>query len=308
VEIFSVEGIVAAAAAPPPGRPAYLVPFAGDGAGNHWCFDLRPHEGDEASIVFWDHEEPPAAAELAEAGAPTSFDDWLEGLVSTHVAEDASTAFAERLKRIEDAITPHRGPNVRPHPPTREDVTAVEATLRFTLPKDYVGFTTQLGSTTWPLEIVDAQELEKLTEVLRTRFGSKARGVVAFGREAEGAILAFERRGKLVAFGGYPVEDATFLDFLERRIRERGGAASLGDAPAVAGPPSSDVPYGIVEDEWVNSVWRAVAKASRHTTAPTPDGRIEVSVEDYQGGKRRMFVDAPTWRTIEEHLAKLHKA
>src|SRR5215211_7679514 len=36
--------------------PEYLVPFSPDGAGNHYCFDLRACNNESCKIIFWQHD------------------------------------------------------------------------------------------------------------------------------------------------------------------------------------------------------------------------------------------------------------
>ena len=99
------------------------------------------------------------------------------------------------------------------------------------------------------------------------------------------------------------------MDFLERRIRERSAVSAGGAGAAAAGATreQADIPYGIGDDDRINAVWRAVAKAGRYTTTPTPDGRVEVAIDEINGGKRRMFLDKTAWALIEAQLAKLPK-
>jgi len=56
-----------------------LVPLLNDGAGNHYCLDVRKMRDSECPIVFWDHE-------LGEDQNPKpvfdAFDKWLMGLLA----------------------------------------------------------------------------------------------------------------------------------------------------------------------------------------------------------------------------------
>ena len=219
VDIYSAEAL--APCPPDLERPQHLIAFATDGGGNDWCFDTRQLQDHEYSIVFWDHEEPPDAQELEEQGPSTPFDEWLEELVSNRLNDDERDALAERRQHIETALARHRETNTWPWAPSEEDIATVEASIGFALPKDYVWFTTTLGSTAWPLEIVDALEMGRLTEEMRHRFPTLKATVVAFGRETDGTFVGFQNDGRPVAVGGHAIGDRSFFDFLERRIKER---------------------------------------------------------------------------------------
>ena len=309
VQIFNVETIAkrVAAVASNTDKPSHLLAFAKDASGNHWYFDTRKLDAGEYPIVFWDLANPPAAAETAAPQASPSFDAWLEAHVASHAADDVRRAMLERLQRLEKEMAAHKPKGATPKPMSRDDVAAIEARLRVTLPKDYVLFTTRLGSVQWPLEIVDAGSIDALTKEMTAKFAGRARGVIAFGREPHGGFVGFDKRGKLITLGGYATEDLSFLDFLERRIRERSAAGAGPGAAAGASREQADIPYGIGDDDRINAVWRAVAKAGRYTTTPTPDGRVEVAIDEINGGKRRMFLDKAAWALIETHLAKLPK-
>ncbi len=306
-------------------RPSWLLPFASDESGNDHCFDTRVELKGEYAIESWDHESPPSGAELEERGTPMAFDDWLKGVVNEKIAAEESEALAERHRRIEALLLPHRPTNAWPFAPSADDVAKVEAGLRFALPKDYVWLTTTLGSLAWPLEIVDALEIGRLTEEMKRQFPN-ARGVVAaIGREADGSFVGVQKFGKLVAVGGRPLEDATFLDFLERRIdqrsrsklpppmsagaapKKRGKKGVAEAAPAPVEPSDEQIPWRIVDDERINSVWRAVAESKNFSATKEPDGRIQVVIEDFMMGKRRMFLDADAWAVVEKHLAARKK-
>lgn len=59
--------------------PAYLIPFAPDGRGNHYCLDTSQMADDECPIAFWDHElGPDQDVEIVN----TNFLDWLEEMVA----------------------------------------------------------------------------------------------------------------------------------------------------------------------------------------------------------------------------------
>ena len=315
VQIFGVDTIAkrVASIASTNDKPSHLVAFAKDSGGNHWYFDTRKLDAGEYPIVFWDLSNPPAAADTAAPQAAPSFDAWLEAHVASHAADDVRRAMLERLQRLEKEMAAHKPkgtvPAPKAKPMSRDDVAAVEARLRVTLPKDYVMFTTRLGSVQWPLEIVDANAIDALTKEMTAKFAGRARGVIAFGREPHGGFVGFDKRGKLITLGGYATEDLSFLDFLERRIRERSAVSAGGAGAAAAGATreQADIPYGIGDDDRINAVWRAVAKAGRYTTTPTPDGRVEVAIDEINGGKRRMFLDKTAWALIEAQLAKLPK-
>lgn len=209
-------------------RPSYLIAFATDGGGNDWCFDTRKLQSGEYAIVFWDHEEPPDGEELDAQAAATPFDEWLEDVVTDKLNDDEREALAERRSNIERALERYRETNTWPWAPSEEDLAGVEASIGFALPRDYVWFTTKLGSTTWPIEIPDALEMGRLTEEMRKRFPA-AGAVVAFGRETDGSFVGLEKDGRLVAIGGRAIEDRSFFDFLERRIKERSEPSSPAD-------------------------------------------------------------------------------
>jgi hypothetical protein len=277
------------------GRPAHLMPFASDG-GNDWCFDTRAIDKGERAIVRWDREAPPTAASLASPAAPTSFDDWLKELVAAQLSDDVTDALADRHARLIAALVAGRPEPAWPDRPTAAEVTKAEGALRFTLPKDYVWLTTTVGALTWPLEIVSAREVGRLTEEMKRQFPA-VRGAVAVGREADGSFVAYMKHGKLAAVGGRPIEDVTLLDFLERRIAQRSGAEKA------AASHDAQVPWRIVEDERINAVWRVVAESKRFSVVNEPDGRIQVVVEDFMTGKRRMFLEPAAWAVVAEHLA-----
>lgn len=314
VQLLSLEAI--AADPVPTDRPKFLVAFADDGSGNEWCFDTRAAVKGEYPILFWDHEDPPQVSELETPEAVTSFDEWLKGMIATKLADDESEALKARRARIEAALLPHRETNTWPYAPGDEEIIRCEATIGFALPKDYVWFTTNLGSTKWPLEIVDAVEMGRLTDEMKKAFPNVRGSSFAFGREADGTFVAFQKGSKLVSVGGRPLEDKTFFDFLERRIEQRSKPKSVvpapakgkgkgkgkGAAPAPAETSDDQIPWRIVEDDRTNSVWRAVAEAKQFTATTGEDGRIQVAIEDFLGGKRRMFIEQDAWAVVKRHL------
>jgi hypothetical protein len=265
VEIHAVEAL---APYPPEwGRPSYLVAFATDGSGNDWCFDLRHREKGEYPIVFWDHEDPPDAAELEQADVVTTFDAWLEEQVGEALDEDGRADWSARQEFFERALEPHRETNTWPWAPSETDIAEVEREIGFPLPKDYVWFTRTFGSTPWPLAICDAKELLALTVQMRATNPRAKRGLIAFARDADGSFVAFHAKGRLEAVGGPPLRDRSFLALLERRIGADASPVSAPPAPVVVAPevvPRNAFAAKIVDDEPTNSVWRAIAKAPVH--------------------------------------------
>lgn len=300
-------------------RPPFLIAFATDGGGNDWCFDTRKLQRNEYPIVFWDHEEPPSAEELAEPGHTTSFDAWLKDSLPDSIEDGVRDSLEERRNAIIAALEGHRETNIWPWSPSEDDVAGVEKDLGIALPRGYVWFTTTLGSTPWPFEIVDALELNRLTQEMRERFPETRSRWVAFGREADGSFVVFQKSGKPVSIGGPAIADASFYELLERRIAERSAQAAAPAAFALAEVPpgdldagaaggdriTADVPRRIVDDERINSVWRAVAEAKKFAVSACPDGRVQVQIDEFNGGRRRMFLDAAAWATVERHLDEL---
>lgn len=188
--------------------PPGVLPFATDAFGNEWCFDTR-REG--SPVLFWDHEE-----RALEDAVSESFDEWLDDQVSTRLEEDAAEHLEQRQAALEAALLPHRETDSWPWAPGEDQVEEVERALGVTLPRDYVWFTTHLGSTRWPVEVVDALELEGLTAALRERFPDAT--TVAFGRDVDGAFLTFDEHGAVVCVGGADPGAPSFFDFLDRRV------------------------------------------------------------------------------------------
>lgn len=67
--------------------PEYLVPFSPDGAGNHYCFDLRACKFGSSEILFWQHDliyDNDNKPELVNK----SFADWMKEVVIDWTLED----------------------------------------------------------------------------------------------------------------------------------------------------------------------------------------------------------------------------
>jgi SMI1/KNR4 family protein SUKH-1 len=68
-----------------PRLPAYLIAFSDNGAGDLLCFDTRTISGNEAPVVYWDHE-------LDEGQTPEpvalSFVEWLRVELEERIAEE----------------------------------------------------------------------------------------------------------------------------------------------------------------------------------------------------------------------------
>lgn len=67
--------------------PEYLVPFSSDGAGNHYCFDLRTCDHESCNIVFWQHDLVYTEYEKPEI-INASFADWMKKEVIDWTLED----------------------------------------------------------------------------------------------------------------------------------------------------------------------------------------------------------------------------
>lgn len=296
VEVFDAERLVRGGGF---GQSEWFVAFATDGAGNDWGFDVRAMTRGEYPILFWDHEEPPPAEELAEPGLAVRFDDWLGELVSGELATERAASDEEPWTRVAAALDARRC-GVFPYAPALDDVRAVEGRLARALPPDYVQFTTRFGSTDWPFAIVDAQEVEALTEAMH-REHPALRDAVAFGHDVVGAFLAFRRDVVVNASGKVA---PSFLALLEAKIGER-SLLVLPDAPtSEARTPrqaSADVPDAI-QDERARAIFRACAVSRSYGATVMQDGRIQVSIDDFEGGRRRSFLDPGTWALLERHL------
>ncbi|GAC1414080.1 MAG: hypothetical protein NVSMB53_12000 [Gemmatimonadaceae bacterium] len=294
-------------------RPKYFIAFATDGGGNDWCFDTRTRTNNEYSIEFWDHEEPPDLKALEEPSLPTTFDEWLEELVSEALADEERRSLEDRRRAIEEALEPHRESNVWPWGPSDGDIARIQASIGFKLPDDYIWFTTKLGSTEWPMKIPDATEVGRLSLEMKRRFpGAASDTAVAFAKEADGSFVAFEADGRLIAVGGSAIKDQSFFELLQRRIEE----ASAPKGPASAGgthgehaseQPQTSFPDRIIDvdnanNRRTNAVWRAVASAKAYTATPCPDGRVCVEIAEFRGGSRRIFIDPDSWATVARHL------
>ena len=68
-----------------PELPLPLIPFAPDGAGNHFCLDTAQMVKEECPVVFWDHE-----GEEDQERVPLypTFLDWLEHEAAEEIAEE----------------------------------------------------------------------------------------------------------------------------------------------------------------------------------------------------------------------------
>lgn len=67
--------------------PEYLVPFSPDGAGNHYCFDLRTCSVELCEIVFWQHDliyDDDNCPEVVNE----SFTSWVKEVVIDWTLED----------------------------------------------------------------------------------------------------------------------------------------------------------------------------------------------------------------------------
>jgi hypothetical protein len=172
-----------------------------------------------------------------------------------------------------------------------------------------VQFTTLLGSTDWPFVVVDAQELERLTASMRAEKAALS-GAVAFGRDRDGSFLAF-RANKVVSARGKTAK--SFVSLLtsrlaksaaRRRLRtdplEKEGAEPLSPAAAYV---HANVPSAL-KDERARDIYRACVQSKSFVAEPMPDGRIQLRMDSFQGGRRRSFVDAATWALIEPHLPR----
>ena len=194
------------------GRPAWFLAFADSGAGDLWGWDLRGLRRGEYPIGLWDHDDQ-SAADLAVPTTTTSFDTWLD----TQVHEARYTATTEKREawwaRIQAALSNHNG-NVFPYAPAAEDLSAIEIRIGKILPRDYTEFTTRFGSTDWPFEIVDAQEIEALTLRMYAEH-PMLRGAVAFGRDLDGTYLMFQAT-EIIGPRGWVARN--FLAFLEARL------------------------------------------------------------------------------------------
>ncbi len=273
-------------------RPDWFLAFATDGSGNDWGWDLRAPDDGEYPVLFWDHEDPPDEVELAVPGCASSFEDWLDEVVTDAIVDDAEDRAASRWNRVAEALLAHRG-GVYPYTPDRDDIRAVEVRLGRDLPETYVEFTARYGLTEWPLSIVDAQEIEALTASMHATH-QDLRDAVAFGRGRDGSFLAL-RGGVIVGPAGVLAGD--FLDFLEARI----------DAPAAPEPPAPravepvDVPEAL-EEERARRLFQACATASAYQASRLPGGGVQVRIQDRDGNRRRRVVDADTWAMVERHL------
>ncbi len=73
-----------------PAMPHYLVPILNDGAGNHYCLDLRAASEEECQVVFWDHELDETQIPGVESA---TFESWLrERIVDIQHALDVNSA------------------------------------------------------------------------------------------------------------------------------------------------------------------------------------------------------------------------
>jgi len=291
------------------GQPPWFVAFATDGAGNDWGWDTRD-AAEEHPVMFWDHEEPPTEDALAKRSATGTFADWLAGRLDDALGEEDDDRTQEIWATIRKELARHAD-GAFPYTPALEDVQAVEARLGVTLPEDYVTFTTVIGSTSWPVRIVDGQDVEGLTRELRAAHPS-LRDAVGFGQDLDGTPLAF--RGPTVISPTSALAKS-FLSFLMARINEA-NARDHREAPTpseVAGrasrrPESGADPAYVwappaLTDPRARDLFHACANAKSYAVEPTPDGRRQVVIDGFEGGRRRSFVDAATWTEVELHLS-----
>lgn len=286
VEIYGPAGLVLGESF----GPAWFLPFATDGGGNDWGWDLRarPKRG-EYPILFWDHEEPPDDDEVAEPGTAESFDAWLAERVEHAADEDDEEAWADLARDLAQG-----GESRAAYVPALDDVRAVEERLGKKLPADYVRFTTTLGSTRWPFEIVDGQDCEALTRSARAEH-AKLGDAIAFGRDRDGTILAFRGSAVVSPMGTLA---KGFLGFLRARI----------EAERAPAPPAAEPAYRFVEvpaelvDKRARDLFYACAEAEAFHAEALGDGRVELRIEVAGGGRRRSFVDQATWELVAKHL------
>ena len=67
-----------------PELPPHLIPFAGDGWGNHYCLDTESMTGYECPVVFWNHE---LDSNQTPRIANEDFWGWLSETVQKAVAD-----------------------------------------------------------------------------------------------------------------------------------------------------------------------------------------------------------------------------
>jgi hypothetical protein len=249
--------------------PAHFVPFADDGGGNLYGFDLRGKKGRELPIDHWDHEEPTVDD---EPGPPERFQDWLEARLDEEVRRTVAErrdAVAARLgaNHVDDALAPDDA-----------QITEVEGALGVTLPEDYVWFTSTFGALRWPVRIVDALSLADLTTELRERRPGEAGRVIAFASEGDSGFAAFDRHGRVRGFGLVRPAPGAFLDYLEDR---------LSHAPAAGPPPRA------AEDEELALAERLLARLHEtgqlETTRGFPAEAVARRIADAWGSPARIL-------------------
>jgi len=59
---------------------AYLIPFSPDGAGNHYCFDVRKTNNESCTIIFWQYDYHYTEEDAPEITHP-SFTDWFKQVI-----------------------------------------------------------------------------------------------------------------------------------------------------------------------------------------------------------------------------------
>lgn len=176
-----------------PGMPSHLVPFAGDGGGNYWCFDTRLCVDGEYPIDFWDHELPD---ESAADGPPTrvgeTFAEWLEGWIERDRRESRRRSTAQRREALAERLSPYL-PAHPAYAPDADEIAQVEPRLRFPLPAGYRWFTSRFGAVSFPVSIADALDLPAQQDDAPYVWFGRDRGR-RFGFDANGAVVE-EREG-----------------------------------------------------------------------------------------------------------------